>query len=102
MDIMISRIITPLNKFPTFQKHISDIVKSIGGTGRIHGSMIDIDYLNHIFINPVDLSVTGYSAFDIINKTAYPSIPALLEKNCPKIFGQYVKLLDGNKKIHLR
>ena len=25
-----------------------------------------------------------------------PSIPALLEKNCPIMFGEYVKLLKGN------
>lgn len=30
------------------------------------------------------------------NKIVYPSIPALLEKNCPAIFEKYVKLLKGN------
>ena len=40
--------------------------------------------------------MTGYWASDIINKIVYPSIPALLEKNCPTIFGEYVKLLKGN------
>ena len=39
--------------------------------------------------------MTGYWASDIINKIVYPSIPALLEKNCPTIFSEYVKLLKG-------
>lgn len=97
MDAMISTIKTPLDKFVAFQKCIADKVKRIGGIGTIHGSIIDIDFYNHIFVNPIDLSVTGYWASDIINKIVYPSIPALLEKNCPKIFGKYVKLFEGNE-----
>lgn len=97
MDAMISTIKKPLDKFTSFQKCIADMIKRIGGTGEIHGSIIDIDFYNHIYVNPVDLSVTGYWASDIINKIVYPSIPALLEKECPAIFGEYVKLLEGNK-----
>ena len=96
MDAMISTIKTPLDKFTLFQKHIADMVKRIGGVGTIHGSIIDIDFYNHIYVNPFDLSITGYYASDMINKIVYPSIPALLEKNCPEIFGEYVKLLKGN------
>ena len=98
MDTMISTIKTPLDKFTLFQKQIADMVKQIGGIGTIHGSIIDIDFYNHIYVNPFDLSITGYWASDIINKTVYPSIPALLEKNCPAIFGEYVKLLKGDSK----
>ena len=93
MDAMISTIKTPLDKFTSFQKRIADIVKKIGGVGTIHGSIIDIDFYNHIYINPVDLSITGYWASDIISKIVYPSIPILLEKNCPAIFDEYVKFL---------
>lgn len=96
MDTMISTIKTPLDKFTMFQKRIADMIKGIGGTGTIHGSIIDIDFYNHIYVNPVDLSVTGYWASDIINKIVYPSIPSLLEKNCPALFGEYVKLLKDN------
>ena len=96
MDIMISTIKKPLDKFTFFQKQIADMVKQIGGMGTVHGSIIDIDFYNHIYVNPFDLSITGYWASDIINKIVYPSIPALLEKNCPVIFGEYVKLLKGD------
>lgn len=96
MDTMISTIKTPLDKFTSFQKRIADMVKQIGGIGAIHGSIVDIDFYNHIYVNPFDLSITGYWASDIINKIVYPSIPALLEKNCPVMFGEYVKLLKGN------
>lgn len=96
MDTMISTIKTPLDKFTSYQKRIADMVKQIGGSGTIHGSIIDIDFYNHIYVNPFDLSIIGYWASDIINKIVYPSIPVLLEKNCPVIFSKYVKLLKGN------
>ena len=85
MDAMVSIIKTPLDKFTSFQKHIANIIKRIGGVGTIHGSIIDIDFNNHIYINPVDLSMVGYWASDMVNKVVYPSIPTLLENNCPEI-----------------
>ena len=96
MEAMISTIKTPLDKFTSFQKRVADVIKKIGGVGKIHGSIIDIDFYNHIYVSPVDLSMTGYWASDIINKIVYPSIPALLEKNCPLIFNNYSKLLKDN------
>ena len=60
METMIYTIKTPLDKFTSFQKHIADMVKRIGGVGTIHGSIIDIDFYNHINVNPIDLSITGY------------------------------------------
>ena len=96
MDVMISTIKTPLDKFTSFQTHIADMVKRIGGVGRIHGSIIDIDFYNHIYVNPIDLSLTGYWASDMINKIVYPSIPALLEEKCPTIFDEYIKLPKDN------
>lgn len=96
MDAMVSIIKTPLDKFTSFQKHIANIIKRIGGVGTIHGSIIDIDFNNHIYINPVDLSMVGYWASDMVNKVVYPSIPTLLENNCPEIFSKYVKFLGDN------
>lgn len=86
MDAMISMIKEPLDKFTAFQKHIADTIKRIGGSGTIHGCIVDIDFNNHIYVNPTDSSVTGYWAENIVNKIVYPSVPALLEKNCPEIF----------------
>lgn len=97
MDAMISTIKKPLDKFTSFQRQIADNIKMIGGTGKIHGCIIDIDYFNHIYVNPVNLAITGYWALDIIDKVVYPSIPALLQQNRPEIYDKYTKLLEGTK-----
>ena len=86
----------PLDKFSEIQKQIANTVKKIGGLGTIHGAIIDIDYFNHIYVNPIDGTITGYWASDIINKEIYPSIPKLLEENCPALYGNYVKMIGGD------
>lgn len=96
MDTMIATIQRPLEKFTAFQTHIADMVKQIGGVGTIHGSIIDIDFYNHIYVSPFDLSIIGYWASDMINKMIYPSVPALLEEHCPELFRRYSKMLEGS------
>lgn len=96
MESMISSIKTPLDKFTLFQKQIADNVKRIGGYGNIHGCIIDIDFYNHIYVNPIDFSTIGYWASDIVNKVVYPSIPALLKEKCPAMFNKYSAMLEEN------
>lgn len=98
MDEVILYIENPLSNYMNMQKKISEEVKKIGGTGTIHGCIIDIDWFNHIYVNPVDLTITGYWALDMINKIVYPNVPALLEARCPAIHNNYLKLIKGDKK----
>lgn len=96
MDKVISYIKTPLDNFSNYQKQIADEIKAIGGSGNIHGAIIDIDFFNHIYVNPVDLNVTAYWASDIINKVVFDDTPALLKSNCPDIYANYLKQIESN------
>lgn len=93
LDNVISTIKEPLDKYTSIQKSVSDAIIKIGGYGNIHGCIVDIDYYNHIYVNPYDLSITGYSASDIINKIVYNDIPTLLELNRPDLYKNYNKLV---------
>lgn len=97
MDKVIAYIKTPLDEFTDYQKQIANEVKSIGGSGTIHGAIIDIDFFNHIFINPIDLKATAYWASDIVNKKIFDNTPTLLQNNCPTIYANYLKLIENNK-----
>ena len=85
----------PLDKYASLQQKIADQVKLIGGYGRIHGCIIDIDFYNHIYVNPFDLTITGYFAFDMISKYVYKNVPSLLKKECPNLYEKYNKLLEN-------
>lgn len=96
MDKVVSFIETPLDKYTRVQEQIADEIKRIGGEGYIHGSIIDIDYYNHVYINPYDWTITGYWASDIKNKLVYPNIPALLKEQCPDLYKNYMKMIEGS------
>lgn len=98
MDKVVSYIRKPIDKYMSIQQEISEEIRKIGGLGKIHGCIIDIDYFNHIYLNPFDLTVTGYWALNMVNKSVYPDVPALLKEKCPAIYVNYLKLIEGDKK----
>lgn len=97
MDAEISYIKKPFDQYHSFQLQLSKSVKQIGGSGVIHGAIIDIDFFNHIFVNPNDYSVTPYYALDIIRKYVYPDIPTLLKDKSPLLYDNYNKLLSDKE-----
>ena len=97
MDSMIAAIETPLKKYTAYQESIAEEIRRIGGCGWIHGCIIDIDFYNHVYVNPVDMTVRSYWASDIINKHVYPTVSALLKVKCPELYANYLKLIEGKK-----
>lgn len=97
MDNQIMLNKEPLEKYTKYQEHIADQVKKIGGLGTIHGSIIDIDFFNHIYVNPFDGTVSGYYAYDIIEKFIFANIPSLLKAKCPSLYQNYKRLLGNDK-----
>lgn len=87
---------TPLDKFYDFEKAVANEVRRLGGFGDIHGCIIDIDFYNHVYINPVDGSITGYWASDMINKKVYASVPLLLKDECPRLYRKFMMLTQNN------
>ncbi len=96
MDNVIECIKNPLDKYMSVQQKVSNEIQKIGGSGRIHGCIVDVDFYNHIYINPTDMKITGYWALDMINKKVYPDIPSLLKSECPMLYEKYVKFIEEN------
>ena len=80
---------------------ISKAIKQIGGSGRIHGSIVDIDFFNHIYLNIFDGSITPYFASSLTNKYCFESVPHLLKETTPKLYKNYIKLLETNTEYAL-
>lgn len=62
------------------QQEISDAVKKIGGNGTCHGCIIDIDYFNHIYLDPRTGEIIPYYAEDTNSWLVYNSVEHLLKK----------------------
>lgn len=71
-------------------------VKAFGGQGTVHGCIVDIDYFNHIYLNPLDGKITPYHAFTMYERHVYDSVPALLDKN-PLALKRYERALESGE-----
>ena len=91
---MISIYLKAVSPYRSVQERVSNAVKSFGGSGKIHGCIVDIDFLNHIMINPSDGTVTYYNSpdFGIIKRSK--DLKTLLEKHNKELSQRYIALLD--------
>ena len=78
MPEMVAAINCPMSQFSKYLDAVSEAVKRFGGSGRVHGCLVDIDFFDHIYVNPFDGTLTPYFATDIVKKIVYPDMPTLL------------------------
>ncbi len=84
-------------------KIISGEIKRLGGTGIIHGCIVDIDFSNHIYVNIIDGKITPYYASSMKDKYIYDSIPSLLKKQREDLYTKYLEIegeIDKSKCIN--
>ncbi len=82
---MVDLYITLLSPLRRFQEKISAVVKSIGGSGKIHGTIVDVDFSNHIMVNTEDGTVKYYNSPFLGIVRTYDTLAALLQDNCPEL-----------------
>lgn len=58
----------------TVISQLASEVRALGGSGTIHGCIVDIDFNTHIYLNPFDGTVTAYYADDVSERLVYPDI----------------------------
>ena len=80
-----------LSKYEMLQKDVSSEIKRIGGDGRIHGCIVDINLYNHLYINPLNHSIIPYYADSMVRKYVYNDIQSLLKNRCPELLNNYEK-----------
>lgn len=90
-----------LDRYTGGQKIISRFVKGLGGSGKIHGCIVDVDKPEnfelfsycHVFVNPTDGKVTPYFAYDTASRIVYKDFKALLEsqKSCKMLYGNFTR-----------
>lgn len=95
-SLMVKVYLLVLSPLRQIQERISSFVKGIGGSGKIHGTIVDIDYYNHIMVNSVDGSLVFYNSpyYGLIKP--YSDLGLLLHEHCPRIESRFLK---GNQSI---
>jgi len=93
---MINIYMTKLRPYRQAQEQISNFVKSFGGSGKIHGSIIDIDFYNHIMLN-TDGQISYYYSPDYGLVQVYDNLYGLLKEHNQFLLECYQQLSDGEK-----
>lgn len=70
-------------------ENLSKEVQRFGGTGYIHGCIVDISYFSHLYVNPYDGKVTPYWALDITGRHVYKDVKTLLLSKEPELAKRY-------------
>lgn len=91
--VMISSYMRLLSPYRKAQEQIAEAVRSFGGDGTIHGCIIDVDFFNHVMLNPSDGTVTYYTspAFGLVKP--YGSMIELLHENNTLLEREYKRHL---------
>ena len=99
-ELMIQKYLSVLSPYRNAQEKISEAVKAFGGEGKIHGYIIDIDFFNHIMLNPNDGSITYYYSpmFGLVEK--HKNLISLLDTHNILLAEQYRKLI-GTKECEI-
>ncbi len=65
-------------------------------SGKVHGCIIDIDYSNHIYLNPYDGSIAPYSAPSMYMKYVYKNVPSLIAAQRPEMLPAFNRAVDSS------
>jgi hypothetical protein len=95
MSFYSNKIKDSTKRFNNYMVELSNYIKSFGGYGTIHGCIIDIDFYNHVFVNPLDGKITPYFANSMTDKYVYENLPSLLKNECPLLYDNYQKTLEN-------
>lgn len=97
---MVSIYLSALSPLRKVQEQLSAQIKRFGGTGRIHGTIVDIDFYNHIMINTFDGTLTYYNSPDYGIVKTYRDIASLVHAHSPELEGAFLKA--GNQPLFPR
>ncbi len=82
------RALSPLRRV---QERVSEAIKSFGGTGDIHGSIVDIDFFNHIMFDMDNHCVRFYYSPSPGRVQYYSDLTALIHDQRPLLETSYLQ-----------
>ena len=100
MERYVSKVYELLEPYNKAIWALSGEIRDVGGDGTVHGCIVDIDFFNHVYLNPFDGKVTPYYAEDTVSRLVYEDLPALLREKLPELYPKFIAA-DKNGSIPL-
>ena len=71
--------------------NLSVFIKQIGGSGFIHGNIVDIDFYNHIMVDLRTGELLPYFALAVNDRWEFKDVPKLLEATRKDLYKKYIE-----------
>ncbi|MBO5174952.1 MAG: hypothetical protein J6B84_07420 [Eubacterium sp.] len=85
----------------SFQEFLKEFENTFKIEGTVRGCIIDIDYFNHIYINPVDGTILPYWATSKGKKFSYKNIIELVKHRRPEFYLPLKNFIDSHQNSSL-
>ncbi len=89
-----ARILALFSKYWDAIYKISGFVKGIAPreiSARVHGCIVDLDFFNHIYLNPLDGTITPYSAESMFRREPYKNLASLISRQMSHLLPAFKK-----------
>ena len=89
-------------KYWDFYMEVSEAVQEIDEKefdGKVHGCIVDLDWYNHLYINPYDGKIVPYFAETMYEKHVYKNIRNLLKDHKPNTLLEYKRHLKTSNTL---
>ena len=73
-----------------FKKYFTQLYGEPKFAGYGHGSIVDLDFFNHIYLNPFDGKTTPYFALSMHDKWAYQNVQSLIAAKRPEMLEDFL------------
>lgn len=84
-------------KILDFEEWYEEKKDSISFSCKVHGCIIDLDYHNHIYVNPYDGTIAPYFAMSKYLKNVYKNVASLLSEKRPEMIEDFKNTFVLNK-----
>lgn len=74
----------------------SNFLKRIGFSGKVHGNIVDLDFYDHMYVNPLDCTVHAYMATSMEDKHFYQHIENMIANFGNDTLERYLNELEAN------
>lgn len=94
--VLLNKVVSEaISGIRSYLGQLSSFIKQIGGSGYIHGNIVDIDFYNHVMIDIRDGSILPYFAYSIADRYEYPNLSKLLRDHRADLYTNFLEYSDS-------
>ena len=97
MDTYGDQVLSIFSEYWNLLYGYSAFLKRVGFDGKVHGNIVDLNFYDHMYINPLDYTIHAYMASSMTEKHLYKHSEKMIAGFGQEILEKYLDELETNK-----